>query len=62
MTRIYRVSTPKYGDILKIADNIQDARAWAKAAFGTGCVVDQHERYRFCSDCQCAPCCCEASR
>lgn len=46
-------------EIVKADDTIKACRAWVKKAFPKKQVTVQRDRgYRFCGDCQCAPCCC----
>lgn len=48
----YLVETPEYGTIRKTADNIADARRWAKSAFGLGPrAVTRELTYRRCEWC-----------
>lgn len=56
----YDVSTERFGVVQYEADNIAQARAWARAALGVrnpSCVTLQRP-YRRCEDCECAPCAC----
>lgn len=51
-TFTYVVTTHQYGDIYKLADNISEAREWARKAFARGEVICvQRERPRRCDDC-----------
>lgn len=60
MSRCYHVQTAKFGTVGIIADNIEDARRYAKAAFGVG--PDQVSRAPSqgdrCNECDSAPCVC----
>jgi hypothetical protein len=55
----YHVTVAGEYDFVKIDDNIKACRAWAKRAFPRHVTtVTREHPYRFCPDCQSAPCCC----
>lgn len=56
---LYAVHVHGQYDVLKTDDNIKAARAWAAKAFPRQTVtVSRAQAYRFCDDCQSAPCGC----
>ncbi len=55
----YHVYVAGEYEFVKRDENIKAARAWARQAFPRHRVTVQREgAYRFCGDCQSAPCCC----
>lgn len=48
MSRVYLVTTEKFGVLAVERDTIAEARAWARQNFGV----------RRCESCDSAPCCC----
>jgi hypothetical protein len=56
--RYYHVDVVGKYDFVKRDDSIAAVRAWAKKAFPRMAVRVSAQRYRFCGDCQCSPCCC----
>ena len=55
----YRVTVHGQYDLVKRDVSIRSARAWAARAFpGQTVTVDVDGKYRFCDDCQSAPCGC----
>ncbi len=61
---IYRVYTAGFGELLKTADNIGQARAWARAACpGQACPVSRlFELRALCDCCGSRPCDCRRRR
>lgn len=58
-SRLYAVDTgPTFGTVLKVADNIAEARAWAKRAFPGATVRAALNRRPACEWCGCRPCLC----
>jgi len=56
---IYDVQTKRFGTIQHEADNIKEARAWARKAHGVGpSSVTRQVEYKLCDRCDCKPCCC----
>lgn len=60
MARLYVVTTEAYGEILKTADNIREARTWAKrAGLGTPVLSVRpwvRPRSNLCTCCGMRPC------
>jgi len=55
---IYDVVT-SFGVIQYEADNIKEARTWAKKAHKVGpSSVSRQVNYKHCEQCDCKPCCC----
>jgi hypothetical protein len=64
MERTYIVNTKTYGEIRKVDDNIEAARAWAKRAFDGDEVLSVHRESHtpLCPWCDSRPCECRKSR
>lgn len=60
MSRLYDVRTERFGTVTKAADSIDEARAWARKAFGgmTVTVAPHVEKRLRCEGCDSRPCCC----
>jgi hypothetical protein len=59
MVNYYLVTVAGEYEFVKRDDTIKACRAWAKRAFPHKSITVQRDRpYRFCGDCQSAPCCC----
>lgn len=62
--RVYAIATERFGVVLKQADTIDDARAWARTALGASPRAVSKHTYaaalaaRRCTRCDSTPCCC----